>query len=130
MAAHSALFTPDLPPADTMTATLHFASGALGAYLTCFAVGVPWAAPLTVVGMDGSLRVDRGRVELARAGDAVETITCGVYNGVERELAAFAAAIRDGAPHRNTPQEALRDVAVIEAMLGSARTERAVEIVV
>jgi predicted dehydrogenase len=130
VAAYAAQHMPDLPPADTMTATLHFANGALGAYLTSFAVGTPWGAPLTVVGARGSVRVDRGRVEVADATGAVETITCGFYNGVERELAAFAAAIRDGAPHRNTPQEALRDVAVIEAMLGSARTERVVHVVI
>ena len=128
VAAHAAQLTPDLPPADTMTATLHFASGALGAYLVCYAAGSPWAAPLTVVGERGSLRAARGRVEVADAAGAVETITCGFYNGVARELAAFAAAIRAGAPHRNTPEEALRDVAVVEAMLESARTGQAVAV--
>ncbi len=129
VAAHAAQFSPDLPPADTLTASLQFASGAQGVYLTSYAVGTPWGAPLTVVGDRGSVRVERGRVEMVDAQGNLETITCGVYNGVERELAAFAAAIREDAPHRNTPQAALRDVAVIEAMLGSARTERAVHIV-
>ena len=129
VAAHAAQLTPDLPPADLLTASLQFANGALGAYLTCYAAATPWDAPLTLVGDRGSLRVARGRVEVADAQGAVETITCGVYNGVERELAAFAAAIREGAPHRNTPEEALRDVAVVEAMLGSARTEQTVRVV-
>jgi predicted dehydrogenase len=44
---------------------------------------------------------------------------------VNTEFAAFAAAIREGKPHRNTPQEALQDVAVIEAMLRSAETGKA-----
>jgi predicted dehydrogenase len=130
VAAHTAQFTPDLPPADVMTASLQFANGALGVYLACFAAATPWDAGLTVVGERGSLRVARGRVEIADAQGKVETIPCAFYNGVEWELAAFAAAIREGAPHRNTPEEARRDVAVVEAMLGSARTERAVQVVV
>ena len=83
-----------------------------------------------MVGDLGSLRVERGRVEVVDAQGKMETITCGVYNGVERELVAFAAAIREDAPHRNTPQEALCDIAVIEAMLGSARTDRVVHVVI
>ena len=82
------------------------------------------------MGAHGSLRVARGRVEVVDAQGTVETITCVAYNGVERELIGFAAAIREGLPHRNTPDEALRDVAVIEAMLGSAHTEQAVRIVI
>ena len=130
VAAHAAQLAPDLPPADTLTASLQFANGALGVYLSCFAVDTPWGAPLTLVGAHGSLRVARGRVEVVDAQGTVETITCVAYNGVERELIAFAAAIREGLPHRNTPDEALRDVAVIEAMLGSAHTEQAVRIVI
>ena len=130
VAAHAAQFAPDLPPADMLTASLQFANGALGTYLTCFAAATPWGAPLTVVGDLGSLRVERGRVEVVDAQSKMETINCGVYNGVERELVAFAAAIREGQPHRNTPAEALRDVAVVEAMLGAAHTERAVLVVV
>ena len=45
-----------------------------------------------------------------------------VLISVREELAAFIAAVRDGSPHRNSPQEALQDLAVVEAMLASART--------
>jgi len=41
---------------------------------------------------------------------------------VDGELAAFAAAIRSGAPHRNSPVEGLRDVALLEALLRAAET--------
>lgn len=130
VAAHVTQLTSDLPPADTVAATLAFAGGALGVYFNTYAGATPWHAPLTVTGTHGSLRVERGRVELADAQGVVETITCGAFNGVDRELAAFAAAVRTGVPHRNTPVQALRDVAVIEAMLGSAATNSTVEIVV
>ena len=115
----------DLNPVDTLTATLQFASGVQVSYLNTFAVGTPFSATLTIVGDGGSLRVERGKLELAgpagaAPGKGVEEIRCAFYNGVENELAAFGAAVAEGAPHRNSPLEALTDFAVVEAMLASA----------
>ncbi|MFN8467982.1 MAG: Gfo/Idh/MocA family oxidoreductase [Caldilineaceae bacterium] len=115
----------DLNPVDTLTATLQFASGVQVSYLNTFAVGTPFSATLTIVGDGGSLRVERGKLELAGPagagpGKGVEEIRCAFYNGVENELAAFGSAIVGGAPHRNSPLEALTDFAVVEAMLASA----------
>jgi len=115
----------DLNPVDTLTATLQFASGVQVSYLNTFAVGTPFSATLTIVGDGGSLRVERGKLELAGPagagpGKGVEEIRCAFYNGVENELAAFGAAVAEGAPHRNSPLEALTDFAVVEAMLASA----------
>ena len=109
----------DLPPADTLGATLHFANGAIGSYLVTYAAAAPWAGALHVTGEAGSLRVDRGRIELA-AGGEVQVFETIERDGVQGELSAFAAAVRTNAPHRNTPAEGLRDVAVVEAMLRSA----------
>lgn len=118
--------SPELPPADTVTATLTFASGAQATYLNTFALGTPFAAPLVIAGERGSLRIERGRVELVGEDGQVQVIECAIYDGVDNELAAFAAAVRQGAPHRNTPLEALADLAVIEAMLLSAQEGRLV----
>jgi predicted dehydrogenase len=117
---------PDLNPADTLTATLAFANGVQATYLNTFAVGTPFAAALTIVGDAGSLRVERGKLELATlAGDGkVQEIRCAFYNGVQDELAAFGAAVAEAAPHRNSPLEALADLAVVEAMLASAADGR------
>ena len=120
VAAMARLVARDLPPVDTLTATLHFANGVLGTYLATFALGTPFGAALTVTGERGSLRVDRGRIELANADDDVTVIDCEFYNGVQQEFAAFADAIRDGTPQRNTAEAALADLAVVEAMLQSA----------
>lgn len=111
---------PDLPPADTLAAVLRFASGATATLLVSYAVDTPWATPLTIIGDAGSLRVDRGFVEIARPGAEVERGECGKFHGVQRELAAFADAIQQGAAHRNSPVEGLRDLAVIEALLAAA----------
>lgn len=115
------LVTPELLPADTLAAVLRFASGATALLLVSYAVDTPWGTPLTIVGTEGSLRVDRGIVELARNSVDMERTECGKLHGVQRELVAFADAIQHDALHRNTPAEALRDLAVIEALLAAAR---------
>lgn len=111
---------PDLPPADTLAAVLRFASGAICSLQVSYAVDSPWGAPLTIIGTESSLRVDRGFVEIARPGVAVERIECGKLHGVQRELLAFVDAIQHGTPHRNAPAEGLRDLVVVEALLAAA----------
>lgn len=119
VAAFATQATADLPPLDTLTATLRFANGTLGTLLMTFAASTPFDAAMTISGDRGSLRVARGRIEVATGGE-VQVTECAFYNGVAEELAAFAEAVRTGAPHRNTPAEALRDMAVVEALLQSA----------
>ena len=115
--AATALFAADLPPVDSVAAALRFESGAIGSLVVSYAAASPWGAPLTIVGEQGSLRVQRGRIEVAASDGSVDVIECGKLHGVQRELAAFAQAIRHGMPHRNPPEEALRDLAVIEQMI-------------
>lgn len=117
MAAHRAY----LPPADTMSAALRFASGVVGTYLITYAVGSTLGTDAVHIGgTEGSLRVSRGELVLNR-GEESERQEFNVLISVREELAAFLAAVRDGAPHRNSPQEALQDLAVVEAMLASAQ---------
>jgi predicted dehydrogenase len=141
VAAMASQVAPDLKPADTLTATIQFAGGVQASYLNTFAVGTPFAAALTIVGDAGSLRVERGKLELAtsagiaagggtgpagmtQGANGIQEIRCTFYNGVQDELAAFGAAVAEGAPHRNSPLEALADLAVVEAMLASAADGR------
>ena len=116
-AAHRAY----LPPADTMSAALRFANGVVGTYLITYAVGSTLGTDAVHIGgTEGSLRVSRGELVLER-GEESERQEFNVLISVREELAAFLAAVRDGAPHRNSPQEALQDLAVVEAMLASAQ---------
>ncbi len=115
----------DLPPADTMTATLRFVSGALATYMVTFAAALNSQPPLEIMGAAGRLRIDRGFVEWTRDGETrVEEAPA--RDGVENEIAAFVDAVLLGAPHLNTPEEGVADVAVVQAMLQSAATGRAV----
>lgn len=113
--------SPNLPPADTLSATLRFANGVIGSYLACYAVESPWAPALHICGDGGALRIERGRIELTRFG-ATETISCAARDGLDNELAAFADAIQRGLPHRNSPEEALADLAVVEWMLEAGKS--------
>jgi predicted dehydrogenase len=111
----------DLPPADALSATLRFDSGVVGAYLANYAVNAPWSPALHLTGEAGSVWVHRQALEVT-SGGATRSIPITAHQGVKKELAAFAAAIRRGQAHRSTPQQALQDVAVVEAMLHSAET--------
>jgi predicted dehydrogenase len=111
----------DLPPLDTLNAALIFDSGLMGMYSSTYAAGSPWPDMLHIVGDEGTLRVHPGEIEVTAPSGTCRTDRTD-RRGIENELAAFAAAIREGQPLRNTPEEGLRDVAVIEAMLRSAET--------
>lgn len=113
---------PDLPPADTISAALEFASGAIGSYGVTYAAAPPWPSALRVVGEAGALRVDHHAIEITDAGGHTRRIEVEGRTGVQNELAAFAAAIRNDEPHINTPAEGVQDVAVIEAMIRAAQS--------
>ncbi|MCC6457114.1 MAG: Gfo/Idh/MocA family oxidoreductase [Caldilineaceae bacterium] len=117
--------SPDLPPADTLAATLTFANGVIGTYLATYAIAAPWPPQLYIGGTQGSLRLQRKEIELTREGKTERIETAG-FDGVEKELLAFASSIRSHTPHRNLPAAALRDLAVVEAMLDSAASGRPV----
>ena len=121
VSAIKAQIRPDLPPTDTLSATLRFENGVIGTYLASYATQAPWPPALHIVGDLGSLRIQRHVLEVTRQG-TTRNIPIDDHQGVEAELAGFAAAVRAGQIHRNTPQQALQDVAVIEAMLRSAET--------
>ncbi len=127
VSAQTAHTSPHFAVDETMSATLRFANGALGTYLVTYGWGAPWGGELHVVGEQGALRVQRGLIELTQQG-TTQAIPCPKFDGVEREFAAFAAAVQEGVAHLNSPEEALRDVAVVEAMIRSAETRQAVQL--
>ncbi len=112
----------DLPSPDTLGATFRFESGALGSYAVTYAGGAPWYGPLQIVGEAGAVQMWRdGRVAITSGGETRIEQMAG-FTGVREGLAAFAAAVRQGVDTPNTPLEALRDVALVEAMLRAAES--------
>jgi predicted dehydrogenase len=127
VSASSKQVEPRLNPADTLAAQLRFANGAVGTYLVSYGVGVPWPPYFFVVGERGALCVQRGEVEVTVEGQT-QRHTYPKYDGVENELIAFADAVRTGAPYANSPQEALCDLAVVEALLQAAEQGQVVTV--
>jgi predicted dehydrogenase len=115
----------DLPPCDTLSATLRFDSGAFGIYTKTFVGAGPWDSFAHVVGDQGALRVNNGRLEVTRGGQT--TSQAFALDNVEAELADFARCIQRGRVDVSTPEQGLQDVAILEAMFDSAREGRAVE---
>jgi predicted dehydrogenase len=119
VSAETTQMRPDLPPADTLSAALRLDSGVIGHYTVNYTAGASFQTYLSVVGTKGSLRVSRDLLEVT-ADHSTSSTSFGNSHGVYGELVAFADAINDGTPHRNSPQAALQDVAVVEAILTSA----------
>ena len=118
----------DLPPADTLAAWLRFANGVIGSYTVTYAAGSPLCDNgLHVVGTDGSLRVTNQKLIIQRGDERTEE-SFGLPFSTHRELAAFVESALTGAPHRNSPAEALADLALVEAMLAAAESGSAVRI--
>ncbi len=114
----------DLPPADTLAAGLRFVNGAVGTYTVTYAAGSALHDnAIHVVGSRGSLRATARGLRIAHGwgeGVTVEEQRFDHPPSVLLEFQDFADAIQHGKPIRNTPREALQDLAVVEAMLTSA----------
>lgn len=122
----AALTREDTPPLNALVANFEFDNGCIGNYTAIFgaAPGGDYVTGLTVSGSEGFMQAGYDRVSITRGNETHTHKVSGVSN-VQAELAAFADAIREGKAHRNSPEQALQDVAVIEALLRSAETGQA-----
>jgi L-gulono-1,4-lactone dehydrogenase len=132
---------PYMPPADSVSAILSFTGGAEGAYRLSFAApSVAGDQGLRLVGAKGTLlagfqRFSRRDVRhnwvrvQTKAGRRFIPVTDDLFvpGGVYQTLSHCIDAVQLGAPLQNTATQALRDVAVVEAMLESGRLKRPVK---
>jgi len=116
----------DIPPLNALTANFEFENGCIGNFsvIVGAAPGGDYGTGLTISGSDGFMQAGYDRVTITR-GDETRTLKVAGVHNVQAELAAFAEALRQGKPHRNSPQQALQDVVVIEALLRSAESGQA-----
>lgn len=117
----------DLKPADTMSAVMQFANGAIGSYTVTYAAGTPFPNYLTILGEIGALRVSNERLDIFVGGKERSEDYSSNQN-VYEEMKVFAEMIRDGKAGNASALDGLRDVAVIEAMLKSSETGRRVDV--
>lgn len=118
VAAFATLTRPELSPFDTLASVLHFENGVLANYSSTHATNVDYGMSMNVIGQDGVIEMTRESLQVIAVGAAsAETVEVKGMRSIRDELAAFAECFHTGAAHRNTPEEALQDVAVIEAIL-------------
>jgi predicted dehydrogenase len=115
----------DLPGINTISSNLEFDSGLIANYSVTFSAAKYWSSPLTVCGEDGLLEVDFDKIAIIK-NDESHTISFNDINNVRAELSAFAASINDGSHHLNSPEQALQDVAIIEALLQATKIGQSV----
>jgi predicted dehydrogenase len=79
---------------------------------------------MQILGERGAMQVNTKRIDIkGRTNSTIEPV---LVHAIQEELAAFARVIH-GELSRSTPEQALQDVAVIQAILESAETGRAVK---
>jgi predicted dehydrogenase len=123
-----ALMRPDLPPADTLSASLRFRNGAMGTYAVTYALPGPRTA-LEVAGPAGVLLVSRFKVDLWQRDRLVQSWDePSPDDGAVAMYEDFARSIRTGLPSLSPPSEALEDLRLIAAIMLSSESGREVKI--
>jgi predicted dehydrogenase len=110
----TAAFSAELPPFDTALALLEFPSGAVGTWVSCFAV--PFSGPmLRVWGTQGEVELWIDRCVLTtRKGKRLEVKA--KQNSFAAEFDHFADVVLRGAVSRATPAAALADLELVDAL--------------
>lgn len=106
---------------DTTSALFQFASGPTGSLATVFAC--PYTTYVTVYGTKGNAHIDpdanTGWLKLAQGG-ATELMSFTAVDTLRAELEEFASHCLGGEAFRIHPDEAIHNVAVMQAMVASA----------
>jgi predicted dehydrogenase len=121
VSAHTAHLSQYLNVPDTLVANLRFASGLLGQYSVTYAPGLTRVTNLIVRGEGGVLQLSDQEIVIQQ-GDSTRRLPVERVLTIDAQYRDFAAAIRTGQAPRSTPQAALRDLAVMQAMLTAAET--------
>ncbi|KIW39301.1 uncharacterized protein PV06_09085 [Exophiala oligosperma] len=121
ISAHSALLQEHLPPVDTVEATAKSKKGAVGTISISFgttAKGSEW----TVATENGFVSISKNKVTIDDKVDEIED----ERTGVPPEVRAWGEALAAGKVNElQSPEEALADLELIEAMLRSGEQDGA-----
>lgn len=126
VSAFTSQVQPHLPPLDTFHATLRLTNGTTGTFAMSFGSSKP-LSEFTIIGENGSVTINSATVthyDIEGKEVAKKEFPIGASAGVHAEVAAFAKAIINGKQdEKATPIEALRDLALIEAILESGKKD-------
>ncbi|CAK7201574.1 hypothetical protein SEUCBS139899_004280 [Sporothrix eucalyptigena] len=124
VSAATTLLQPKLAPVDTVQAVLTTTKGVIGSFSVSFGIEHKGAFQIEVVTTKGIVTLTPTDVTskwLEGTEKKENKKEFSFSSGVKPEVAAFAASIPSGkVDPRQSPQEALKDLAALEAMLTSA----------
>lgn len=120
LCAFTAQLQEHLPPVDTLNATLLLSNKASGTLSISFGT-TDSGSEYLVACEGGSVHVSMGKVTVKKGGKVVEEKEFGDEgNGVRQEIKAWAEGLEKGGwTEAQGPEEALRDLEIIEAALKS-----------
>jgi predicted dehydrogenase len=111
----TAQFDPALSPIDTAVAVLRFPSGVLGTWTSCFSA-YSQGPMLRVYGSKGTAELGWNHA-LLRTGRGKETRFETKVDSFEAEFSHFVDVVKKGVPVAYTPQDALLDLTLIDAIV-------------
>ncbi|KIW42674.1 uncharacterized protein PV06_06200 [Exophiala oligosperma] len=134
LAAYTALLEPKLAPVDTVHGILRTTSGRSGSFNVSFGTEFKGGFEIFAATNKGSVTVTPVSVKVVRKdadGKKVEEEESFAFGaGVKSEVEAFAASIVSGTPDpRQSPQQALGDLIVLQGLLESGEQKGAVKAV-
>ena len=126
ISAYTTQLQPHLPPVDTVDATLKLTNGSSGTFSVSFGTtftGSEWS----IACENGSISVQGKNVITKRKGGDEKTEEVpDEFGGVKQEVFAWAKSIVNGkADPRQSPEEALADLEILETMLKSGEQDGA-----
>ncbi|KAF2453248.1 oxidoreductase-like protein family [Lineolata rhizophorae] len=115
----SAQIQPHLPPVDTLDATWRTKTGVTGTFSVSF--GTPLEGTEYSIGCEGGVvTVQDSTVKVSKPTGEEKREFPGEGTGVKQEVKAWAESLVSGSQNpRQTPEEALADLTILEAMLRS-----------
>jgi predicted dehydrogenase len=110
---------------DTTSALLQFESGMTGYLASHFACPLTFHFHVAATAANALARADFTELVLQTAADRTDAVPLAPVDTLVAELAAFVDACQGKAPFPVTPAEAIRNIAVLEALVRSAAEDGA-----
>lgn len=113
---------------DTMVLNMKFKNGVIGNYSVSYALDAPAHKSLKIYGTRGKIRATPREVEVIKK-NGTKKYPSPLTNLFVEEFKEFYSAVNEGIPiELGRPESALKDLAIIEAGINSARTGCAIHI--
>ncbi len=107
---------------DTMVLNMLFENGVIGSYSVSYGLRAPAHKSLKIYGTHGKMKATPREIEIIKENEEIERHAAPMVNLFEEEFKEFYNAIVQGSRiQRGSPESALKDLALIEAGIHSAR---------